>query len=98
MKTFTYEWTGECYILHLEFNNTGPDRDYPVTVLHRFSGAEPQMEKVPVKKGLTSFRFMVSRSHPRETGLMVEYPQDVQLEVFQLDDRAYYPTQSFFVG
>lgn len=98
MKKFAYTWTDECYILHLEFNNKGADRDYSVGVVHRFSGAEPQREEVPVKKGQPSFRFMVSRSHPREEGLEVEYPQEVTLEVFQLDDRAYYPTQSYFVG
>jgi len=95
MKKFTYDWTEDCYILHLEFNNSGGDRDYWVTVVHRFTGAEPQRENVPVKKGFPSFRFMVSRSHPREIGLGVEYPDDVKMEVFQLDDRAYYPTQSY---
>lgn len=98
MKTFTYTWNDECYILHLEFNNKGPDCEYAVTVIHNFAGSEPQREEIPVKKGMTSFRFMVSRSHPKETGLEVTYPEHSTLEVFQLDDRAYYPTQSYFVG
>jgi hypothetical protein len=40
----------------------------------------------------------VSRSLPTEKQISIEYPQNIKLEAFKVDDRAYYPTESFFVS
>ncbi|MBF0501025.1 MAG: hypothetical protein HQM09_12880 [Candidatus Riflebacteria bacterium] len=97
MKTFSYQWTPEYYLLHLQFVASGKTA-YQSSITRSFSGGKPLVEAVPVLSGVESHRIMVSRAHPKETGFLVEYPDDVRLEVFQLDDRAYYPTETFFAG
>ena len=96
MKQFVYKWTEEFFLLHIELNNTGNDRDYDVGIYRKSRTVEDSTESV--KKGTISHRFMLSRSHPAETELTITYPDDVVLKAFELDDRAYYPTQPFFVG
>lgn len=97
MKTFDYIWTSDYYLLHLQFNFEGTD---PLTarVERHYTGARPRAEDISAHAGAKSHRILISRSHPRETSFTVSYPEHVTLEVYQLDDRAYYPTEAHFVG
>ncbi|MFZ2960183.1 MAG: hypothetical protein WA705_25150 [Candidatus Ozemobacteraceae bacterium] len=97
MKTFTYSWTPEYYLLHLQFDGNGSVA-FEAMVTHIYEGGTIRKEPVPVLKGVESHRIMVSRTHPKEATFTVEYPDHIKLGVYQLDDRAYYPTESFFVG
>lgn len=97
MKTFTHTWEGEIFLLHLELNR--PDKVAYQTELKRtFRDGATTSESVLIKKNETTYRFLVTRTHPQETGFTFHYPDDVFLKAFKLDDRAYYPTESFFEG
>ena len=62
----------------------------------QFRDGSTQQEMIEIKPKGPSHRFLVTRTHPQELSFTCEYPQDVELEAFKLDDRAYYPTESFF--
>lgn len=99
MKRFRHAWTDpEDFILHVQVNNPDPKLKYKATVVHELSDGRRLVETWPVTRGETSFRFMVSRAHPLEERMVIEYPAAVTLEAYKLDDRAFYPTAAFFVG
>ncbi len=99
MKNFTYKWDDSVFLLHIQLTRSNAESDAVAARISReYEGGQTKSESVEVKKGDKSHRFIVSRSHPKEISFRVEYPQAVSLEAFKIDDRAYYPTESFFVG
>lgn len=97
MKTYEYRWGPEIYLLHLQF--TSGDHDgYRALVCRQFGDRHPCCEEIVCVRNVHSHRVLISRSHPRETAIVIDYPDPVMLEVFELDDRAYYPTGSIFRG
>ncbi|HNV71018.1 MAG TPA: hypothetical protein PKO06_15050 [Candidatus Ozemobacteraceae bacterium] len=97
MKTFTHTWEGEIFLLHLELNRSDAV-SYQADLVRAFRDGKTSSEVIRVKEQETSYRFLVTRTHPRETSFTFQYPDDVNLKAFKLDDRAYYPTESFFEG
>jgi hypothetical protein len=95
-KTFSYEWCSDYFLLHAQLTNSLA-LSFDVVITRDFCEKGKKIETVSVK-GDTSYRFMITRKHPKERGFTLDYPEDVTLEAFKLDDRAYYPTQSFFKG
>jgi hypothetical protein len=98
VKSFAYSWDEEFFLLHIQLDQTGPDREFRVPIVRTFHGGESHTEFQTIKRGQPSFRFLISRTHPREVALLVEYPGDVVLTAYRLDDRAYFPTadEAFF--
>lgn len=96
MKKFEHIWNPDFFLLHIQLNNNG--NAFEAHVIREYEGGTTQTEVVSVHDQLTSFRFIISKTHPKEIQVSVEYPDDVILEAFKVDDRAYYPTESFFVG
>jgi len=97
MKTFNYTWHDELYLLHLQFENpTG--KPFEARVSRNFSTGTVRHEAVYAVDGMKSHRVMVSRSHPKELAIAIEYPKALTLEVYELDDRAYYPDKPVFKG
>jgi hypothetical protein len=97
MKRFEHNWSSEFFLLHIQLNNDN-DMSFNAIVTREYEGGEPRLEVISVKHDVKSHRFIVSRSHPKEKKVAIEYPQNVILEAFKIDDRAYYPTESFFAG
>lgn len=97
MKTFTHTWEGEIFLLHLELNRSDSS-SYDTEIVRSFRDGTTASEIVAVKADEDSYRFLVTRTHPREIGFSFRYPDAVHLKAFKLDDRAYYPTESFFEG
>ncbi|OQA80465.1 MAG: hypothetical protein BWY32_00896 [bacterium ADurb.Bin243] len=97
MKTYRYKWTPEYYLLHLQFNNP-QHKVFEAVVTRNFVNGSTRVEKEIVKDGVDSHRILISRSHPKETDLVVEYPDSLVLEIFELDDRAYYPVEPIYKG
>ena len=95
MKSFTYIWCEEYFLLHVQLNNPGRN-EFTANLIRVFPAGRRTTEEVLVPPGTLSHRIMVSRSHPTETATTIEYPEDVRIEVFRLDDRAYYPTEAYF--
>ncbi|MGE5339906.1 MAG: hypothetical protein ACM3SY_00340 [Candidatus Omnitrophota bacterium] len=97
MKRFSYTWEGDIFLLHIQLTHGGEvERD--VSVIREYTDGNIKNESVKVKEGVTSHRFMISRGHPKEKSFYLDYPEAFTLEAFKLDDRAYYPTESFFIG
>lgn len=97
MKRFEYNWSSDIFLLHIQLNNDS-DITFDATVTREYEGGNPRTEVISVKHDVKSHRFIVSRSHPKENKVVIDYPKGVTLEAFKVDDRAYYPTESFFVG
>lgn len=97
VKIFKYTWDAEIFLLHLQLNKRD-EQAFDTHIIRQFRDGKTEEEIIPVKPEGTSHRFLVTRTHPRETSFVFTYPTDIELEAFKLDDRAYYPTESFFKG
>lgn len=97
MKTFSYTWCDDYFLLHIQLNNPN-GAPYEVLIKRAYDGKGMKPETVQVKAGTPSHRFLVSRTHPTEKSFTIDYPDHLVMEAFKLDDRAYYPTESFFKG
>lgn len=95
MKTFSYTWDDRYFLLHLQVNKN-ENQAFQTKIVRQFRDGKTEQEIVEVKPEGTSHRFLVTRTHPKEISFVCEYPKDVVLEAFKLDDRAYYPTESFY--
>ncbi|MCX8128886.1 MAG: hypothetical protein N3I35_02155 [Clostridia bacterium] len=97
MKKFEHIWNSEFFLLHIQLNNN-TCMPFQATVTREYEGGKPRSEVIDIKREEKSYRFIVSRSHPKEKTVVINYPEGVVLEAFKVDDRAYYPTESFFAG
>ena len=92
MNKFTYNWDSDkVFLLHVQLDND-TDSNYQEKL-----GISKE-EFLEIKKRVKSYRFIISKSLPTEKAFSIKYPKDIKLEVFKVDDRAYYPTESFFIG
>jgi hypothetical protein len=97
MKTFEHNWNNEFFLFHIQFNNINK-LDFIATISREYNGAVTKEEEVKVPKDTSSHRIMLSRTHPFEKKITITYPKEVILEAFKIDDRAYFPTETFYVG
>lgn len=97
MKKFKYCWNEDTFLLHIQLNNSD-GADYEVVIYREYEGGKVKKQKLLIDGKTDSYRTMISRTHPRERGLNIEYPEKVTLQVFIIDDRAYYPTETYFAG
>ncbi|MBF0410135.1 MAG: hypothetical protein HQM10_22515 [Candidatus Riflebacteria bacterium] len=97
MKKFSYKWTEDYYLLHFQLDRQF-EGETRLKLVRLFRGGESKTEEVKVPSHDKSYRFLLSRTHPREIEFNFEYLPEMTLSVFQLEDRAYYPTEAFFVG
>ncbi|HLE12181.1 MAG: hypothetical protein A2504_13610 [Bdellovibrionales bacterium RIFOXYD12_FULL_39_22] len=95
MKKLDYTWDERYFLLHLQINKQEGQK-VQAQMIRQFRDGSTQQEMIEIKPKGPSHRFLVTRTHPQELSFTCEYPQDVELEAFKLDDRAYYPTESFF--
>ncbi|OBZ14236.1 hypothetical protein A8L34_09780 [Bacillus sp. FJAT-27264] len=96
MKKFEHLWTGDFFLLHVQANNpTGEGGT--LEIIRNMQNGRKSKGHEELKQGADSHRFIISRSHPAESKVCIEYPSHLILEVYKVDDRAYYPTESFFV-
>ncbi len=95
MKNFTYQWCENLFLIHIQLNNKLKAQD-EVKLLRFFDGKTTKTEVISIKSTMDSYRFIVSRSHPQEKGFSIEYNDEMILDAFKIDDRAYYPTESFY--
>ncbi|WP_455654266.1 hypothetical protein [Phascolarctobacterium sp.] len=94
MKKFKHTWGNEIFLLHIELNTQGELSSNKVECMRKLNDSFIQETiKLPNQ---SSHRFIISRSKPNEEELILKYSDEVVMEVFFIDDRAYYPTKSFF--
>lgn len=97
MKEFKYEWTTDIFLIHVQLSGFG-NSELEIDLIREYEGGKAKEEKINIAKNTGSYRFIVSRTHPKEKEFIVKYPNEVILEAFKIDDRAYYPTESFFMS
>ncbi|MDQ0492830.1 hypothetical protein [Paenibacillus brasilensis] len=96
MKKFEHLWTSDFFLLHVQANNLTGEGGMLEIVRDMQNGRKSKGHE-KLRHGADSHRFIISRSHPSEVKVSIEYPSHLVLEVYKVDDRAYYPTESFFV-
>lgn len=84
-------WHGDIRSLHIEVHNLHDTTERAFCKrLHGANGfAKPQEVRL---RGSDSFRFIVSKGDPEETGIEVLFPEGLEVKMFEVYDRAHYPT------
>ncbi|MBI2910345.1 MAG: AmmeMemoRadiSam system radical SAM enzyme [Chloroflexi bacterium] len=84
-------WHGEINALHVEAHNLGLQRGH-VSCRRLIDGNGAESGQSVEIGGQDSFRFMVSKFRPDENGVEIMAPEDFKLRIFEVYDRAHYPT------
>ena len=98
MKKFFYKWNEKfdgIYLLHAQVDYSN-DAEPMIIKTRVFKDGKEEIENMPLLE--KSYRFIISRTHPDEKEVVVEYPDSSKLTIYEIDDRAYYPTESYFRG
>ncbi len=99
MKRYTYTWSETpdgVYLLHTQFDVNCEVYGLLLKLTRIFrDGHQVCEEKLLIEK---SDRFIISRTHPDEIELIIQYPVELILSIYEIDDRAYYPTEVLFRG
>lgn len=95
MKTFVYDWSGDIYLLHVQIDLLNISESSIKLTRIFIDGSEKIEDKKILEK---SHRFIISRTHPNEIKVRIEYGNIDKLTIYEIDDRAYYPTTTFFEG
>lgn len=97
MKEYIFTWTDELYLIHVQFNCQNFEAaEKKITIIRSFTDGSKQEEfRTMTNDG---FRFIISRTCPEENGITIIYEDSIVMKVFLIDDRAYYPTESYFEG
>lgn len=96
MKTFTHSWDEDIFLLHIQLNTEQNSIKNTIKLIRSFKNSEKQQEEIMIDNDSSSYRFIVSRSHPNELGMSILYSSEITLTAFKIDDRAYYPTEPFY--
>lgn len=98
MKEYTFKWNEDFYLIHVQFDalDFGELRDKNIEVVRTSLDNSKQIEQRYMTNN--GFRFIISRSCPEEKSVTIIYDENVILQVFLIDDRAYYPTEVFYEG
>lgn len=93
MKTFVYDWNSDIYLLHVQIDlSNATESNIKLTRIF-VDGSERNEDKNISEQ---SHRFIISRTHPNEIRFRIEYGKTNKLTIYEIDDRAYYPTTVFF--
>jgi pyruvate formate lyase activating enzyme len=95
VKNFNYH--GDVKACHIEAYNSS---DRNTSVVYRRVDANGavlgQPITVPLKPG-QNYRFIISKGYPEETGVIIEHIDRTNVRIFEVFDRAHYPTEDFSV-
>lgn len=97
MQQYNYNWKGEIFLLHIQLNNL-KQKGGQIILNHEYDSGKVVTESIQLDKSLDSYRTMVTRTHPREKSFTLVYDKSHKLEVYELEDRAYYPTETTFAS
>lgn len=94
----TYRWSDEINRLHIEVNN--PDQCEQAVVVERLNHLQTRANSArqSVVAPQERYRFIVSKSSPDETGVVICYPPQLKIRISELLDRAHLPTEFMDLG
>jgi hypothetical protein len=89
---FTYSWGKDNWILHVALRGSRP------SFLHmsRKVGDRTQAEEIRVSE--SGKRVLITRRRPEEEEICFRFDESVLLEVFEVCDRAHFPTSPIYVS
>lgn len=98
MKKYKFSWNDDIYLIHVQFDTNSLDAlENKDIVLNRvFFDENSESETKTITNN--GFRFIVSRSCPEEKYVEIIYDENVYMKLFIIDDRAYYPTFTYYEG
>lgn len=92
-----FDYHGDIKACHIEVNNLS---DRTTSVIYRRRAADGsilgQPIAVPVKAD-TNYRFIISKGYPEEIGVEIEHVDSTTVRIYEVFDRAHYPTEDFSV-
>jgi pyruvate formate lyase activating enzyme len=92
-----HKWRGDVKAVHLEFKNQAPDAATAYVAVLGGEHDGQTLREVPVM-GHRSFRVICCKSWPDDIGISVSHPEHVQVDYFDVYDRAHFPTASVDVA
>jgi len=84
-----FDWHGDINILHVEVKN---ERDKPGLLSYKRIGSLPSDNIDIFLSPKQTWRFSVCKSYPDEIGVEFHYPERFQISLYEVYDRAHYPT------
>jgi len=92
MGKLKYKWDNDIWLLHVELKNTNGS-ELALYYSRIVNGKDKAENHVSVKPG-QSHRFIISKKTHDEAGLDIKFDNDLLVEIFKLQDRAYLPTDA----
>ncbi|MCJ7813057.1 hypothetical protein MUP95_07060, partial [bacterium] len=93
-----YLWSEEINRVHVEIENpTGAEIEI---YIHRlgYENRSAQDTRKTLVSPYETYRFIISKSQNNESGIMICYPPEVEIQLFELLDRAHLPTEAKDIG
>lgn len=91
LETKTFSWHGDVRSLHVQVVNPTPQQGELYVRRTLASGGHTPWRVVPMTSG-ESYRFIVAKSYPEETGCQVSVPRAFESNLHEVFDRAHFPT------
>ncbi len=88
-----YSWSEEINRVHVEVENP-TEAEFEIYI-HRLGheNRSAQDTRKTLVSPCETYRFIISKSKNDETGIMICYPPDVKIQLYELLDRAHLPTE-----
>ncbi len=98
MKNYLFLWNDDIYLIHVQFDMPVLEElgEKNIIVKRNFVDRISEIEQRLITNN--GFRFIISRSCPEETGVEIEYDNEITMKLYLIDDRAYYPTSTYYEG
>lgn len=95
MKSHKYIWREKIYVLHLGIRK-GNKKSYNLKVRRKIKNGTDLIEIVKLCDINT--RTIISKKRPEEEAIEFLYSDELEIEIFEVEDNAFYPLQPIFVG
>lgn len=97
MKKYLFTWSEELYLIHVQFDTTDlQTSNTNFTLTRQYEDGTYKEENGLITDN--GFRFIVSRTCPEEISIEISYGDDITMKLYLIDDRAYYPTETYYEG
>ncbi len=89
LKVSFYNWRGDIISVHIQAKNTGHT---PASIYYRPQNNDQTNWKTVTLEAQESYRFILTKSQTTEIGLEIAWDSSIQSNLFEVFDRAHFPT------
>ena len=90
---YYYRWGEDKWLLHVAMGATTPEQ---IPVVIRRMHDDRVIEEFEVPGMETLKRFIITRESPMETAIVINHVKGVELSVYEILDRAHFPSDSIY--